>query len=182
MALAAVDKALTKIGRRRATIALSTFRQWFVIGLVNPKFHHDAHLQPMIRLLRINQNQPGALMASVISEHGDTVVELISKGKSCQEVSTWLLANGIKISRQSVHIWYRRRLAKVARLLKMRNAIFESSPVKNEAANVVISQDFISNPRKSLGQIIEKSEMHMRGMSKATPSYFPLPIKSKKSY
>jgi hypothetical protein len=56
MALAAVDKALTKIGRRRAAIALSTFRQWFVIGLVNPEFHHDAHLQPMIRLLRINQN------------------------------------------------------------------------------------------------------------------------------
>lgn len=102
-------------------------------------------------------------MASILDRHAATVMDRLNNGETFQAVCDWLTELDIRITRQSVHSWYSRKIVKI-RARDPSSATAQAALTRKTVQDKPIKALQISNatePPKSLEQVIHDGERQL---------------------
>jgi len=116
-------------------------------------------------------------MASILDRHAARVIDRLNGGETFQSISDWLAELGISITRQSVHIWYSRKIKKI-RMRDPNSAIVQAALARKTGYSVPIESlrnSQASKAKKSLDEFIEEGEQQLGTMERAGPRFIAKP-------
>lgn len=116
-------------------------------------------------------------MASILDRHAATVMDRLNSGETFQAVCDWLAGHDIRITRQSVHSWYTRKVKKINR--RHPSAVITQSTLTRRTGYASPKQPVgfqqALELSKSLDQFIDEGEQLLSTSERSAPRFIARP-------